>query len=99
VTINLAKRVVPARLGPCQHAVEPFKAIEFAIQGLRRRLVNGQTGFDESSLDFLSTENSLVAHELHIMVPFYFQPNPSTSRVNPSAMQSGVSLLPRPRVT
>jgi hypothetical protein len=41
------------------------------------------------------TENSLSAHELHILVQFYFQLNPSTSRVSPFAMQSGVSLLSR----
>jgi hypothetical protein len=51
VTVNFAEGVIPSRLGARQHPVEPFETIELALHGLRRHLVNSESGRAERGHD------------------------------------------------
>jgi hypothetical protein len=55
MAVNFAKRDVPPRFGARQHTVESFEAIEFALQGLRHYVVDGQLCIAEHRLGLFSS--------------------------------------------
>jgi hypothetical protein len=55
MAVNFVKRIVSPCFGAGQHAVESLETIEFALQGLRRYVVDGQLCFVEHRLDLFSS--------------------------------------------